>query len=252
MQRISNLLATLALAVAATACSSDLAGTPTTGSPSPPATTSSDTAVSGAIPDTAIASPASTEPTASPVVTVPLVADDLGGGWSTTDVDADTVVSLAQLPCPGTELDADVVERLQPTAARLLDLARGEAPLAIQQFVVQGDAEQLADDLDAVFAAAVACLGTDRVDDAGGRVRYDPFELPPLGDQRLGGTVTIAEPPDFVQTIRGHTAIVRVGGTALMLVQYEVLSSPDAGSTFTDARYLDLLALAVDRITDAG
>lgn len=257
MQRISTLLATLALGMATTACSSNLEETASTASsPRTPAATDA-AAVTETASTTGSTVPASTSSTSSTTTVtassepltsgVPILVADLGDAWVNVPIDPLTEPSLGDLPCQDVQLDRDLIRRLEPVDAATYLLDSGDVHLAVQQYVVRGEAEQLASDLVDLFDAAQACLGVERVNEDGERVLYESFDLPDVGDQRLGGIMTILE-PGGVLTMRGHTAIVRVGSMVLMLVQRELLATAATVPMVDDAAFLKLLQMAVGRM----
>lgn len=245
MRRTLTLLAALTLSTAPVACSSDLAddagGTEPAGAP---------VTTEAPAPPTAPTSGSSVTLPGGDLAAVLLTVDDLGAGWQReTDVSPQDVSSIGELPCPEATVDAAVVDRLVPTAVVMFSGTDPAVLEGIQEFVVAGDADRLAADLDALFAAAQRCLGAEWVTDDGERVRYDPFDLPDLGDQRLAGELTVGEPPDFTATTwRGHSAIVRVGELALMINQFEILPTPEAVPAMDANGFVALLEAAVARL----
>lgn len=224
--------------VASVACSSEDGGTTTVASSAAPATTE----------------PAPTEPaTTSVLAPLLLTVDDLGPGWEVDpDVNPADFTSIGDLRCTDSALNPTIVERLVPTDVVILNGTDPAVFEGVQELMLSGDPARLAADLDILFEAATACLGSERVNEDGERVRYDPFEIPDLGDQRLAGELTVGEPPDYQTTWRGHTAIVRVGAIALMVNQFEILSTPEAIPSMTGDDFIALLELAVDRVVASG
>lgn len=219
------------LVAVVTACGSDKSAPATT-----PATTS---AASTTVPG----------PDLTPLL---LTVDDLvglDGEWTVmTDMSPDDLGSLASSPCPDTTLDPELVERLRPTAGVIFEPADGSMQ-GVQELILSGDPARLEADLEAVIGSVESCVGEQyEVPDTGEKVQYDLIDVGDLGDQRAVATVTAFEPPDFMTTWRGHTAIVRVGDTAIMVNQFQILDSPDLEPSMTDEEFVTLLQAAVAKL----
>ncbi|HNJ96918.1 MAG TPA: hypothetical protein PLV13_02240 [Ilumatobacteraceae bacterium] len=188
-------------------------------------------------------------PTADQLEPRLLNAGDIGAGWiSTTAVTAQDLGGLSSSPCPGVTIPAAVTTRLKPVTGVRLTPADG-TNRAIIEAVVVGDEETLTSDLQAVMDAAESCTGTEIVSENGDKARYDSVMLPAIGDQRMATVVLGSQAPEFQLTTHGHTAIVRVGGIAVLLTQYEVMTNPDAPVIVTDTDFIGILKTAVDRIS---
>jgi hypothetical protein len=178
-----------------------------------------------------------------------LNAGDIGAGWiGTTVVDNTELGSLAESPCPGVTLPAAITERLRPVVGVRLTPIDGTNRAVFEGLIV-GESATLADDVQALFDAAASCAGTDFTSADDEKVRYDTLLLPALGDQQMATVMTISQPPDHQLTVRGHTAIVRVGETVLSVTQYEVMTNPEAPAITSDAAFIDLLRTAVQRLS---
>lgn len=181
-----------------------------------------------------------------------LNAGDIGAGWiSTTAVSAQDLGGLSSSPCPGVTIPTAVTARLKPVTGVRITPADG-TNRAIIEAVVTGEEDTLAADLQVVLDAADSCTGTDIVNDKGDKVRYDSLLLPAIGDQRMATVVLGSQAPEFQLTTHGHTAVVRVGGLAVLLTQYEVMTNPDAPPIVVDSEFISILQTAVNRISAEG
>ena len=195
---------------------------------------------------------AATTTTVSALHPLLLAVGDLAGletEWTVmTDMDPADLGSLAESPCPDTTLAADLVERLRPTDGVIFEPTDGSLH-GVQELILSGEPTQLEADLDVVFGSVESCVGEQyEVPGTGEKVQYDLLDVGDLGDQRAVATVTAFEPPDFTTTWRGHTAIVRVGGVAIMVNQFEILGSPDATPRMDDSEFAALLQAAVAKL----
>jgi hypothetical protein len=228
MKTTMTLLALLGLTVAGAACGEDEATEST------------------AAPVTTVAEVTTTRPV--DLDTLLLDASDVGEGWTAnTELSVEDLGSLAQSPCENTAPNPTIAARLQPTAGVIFEPDDGSMQ-GIQELAVEGEPSQLAADLDIVFEATDQCIGVESTTPDAEKVTYEALEIPQLGDQQMAATVTAFEPPDFQTTWRGHSAIVRVGGVAIMLNQFEILSSPDDEPTTSDADFIALLETAVAKL----
>lgn len=190
-----------------------------------------------------------TAPTADELEQRLLNAGDIGAGWiSTTAVSAQDLGGLSSSPCPGVTIPTAVTGRLKPVTGVRITPDDG-TNRAIIEAVVTGDADTLASDLQVVLDAAASCTGTEIVNDNGDKVRYDSLMLPAIGDQRMATVVLGSQAPEFQVTTHGHTAVVRVGGIAVLLTQYEVMTNPEAAPIVVDSDFIGILQTAVNRIS---
>ena len=120
---------------------------------------------------------------------------------------------------------------------------------AVIEGIIVGEGATIAKDVQTVFDAAASCAGTDFTSDKDEQVRYDTLLLHVLGDQQMATVLVIRQPPDHQLTVRGHTAIVRVGQTVVSLTQYDVMTNPEAPAITDDAAFIELLRTAVQRVT---
>lgn len=177
-----------------------------------------------------------------------LNAGDIGAGWiGTTVVDGTELGTLAESPCPGVTLPAAITERLRPVAGVRLNPIDG-TNRAVFEGIIVGEPATLADDVQALFDAAASCAGTEFTSENDEHVRYDDLLLPALGDQQMASVMTIGQPPDHQLTVRGHTAIVRVGELVLSVTQFEVMTTPEAPALTSDEAFIELLRTAVARL----
>ena len=177
-----------------------------------------------------------------------LNAADMGAGWmGTTVVSSTELGTLAESPCPGVSIDASVTARLRPVVGVRLTPMDGTNRAVIEGVIV-GEAANLDADVQALLDAAASCLGTDFTSEKDEKVRYDSLLLPALGDQQMATVMVINQPPDHQLTVRGHTAIVRVGQSVVSLTQYEVMTNPEAAAITSDAAFVELLRTAVERL----
>lgn len=181
-----------------------------------------------------------------------LTVDELvgvDGEWTVmTDMTPDDMGSLGESPCPDGALADDIVERLRPTDAVIFEPS-DSSMRGVQELILSGDPAQLESDLAAVFGSSETCVGEQyEVPGTGEKVQYDLVDVAELGDQRIVARITAFEPPDFTTTWRGHMAVVRVGGVAIMLNEFEILDSPDTEAAMSDDEFVTLLEAAVAKL----
>lgn len=217
-------------------------------------TTTSSVAPSTSAPS-ASSSPSS--PTSTPMTTSPagevderlLVPSDVGEGWSTATDVSEADLEIGASPCEGTALNPTIVARLQPETGVILTADGTNGMLSMREMIVTGGADRLATDLGILIEATNECFTRPVTTTADAeQVSSEPLALPAIGDQSFGMLTTVAEPPDFTTVWQVRTAMVRVGGTAVVIDQLEVLSGPDASPTFTDEQFAAVLEQAVARI----
>jgi hypothetical protein len=192
----------------------------------------------------------STPPTQSPkqLEALLLNAADMGAGWiGTTAVSSSELGSLAESPCPGVTIDPEVTARLKPVVGVRITPSDG-TNRAVIEGIITGDPATLSSDVEALFAAAQSCSGTDFTGAKQEKARYDTMLLPAVGDQQMATVLKIIQPPDYQLTARGHTAIVRVGDIVVSLTQYEVMKTPDAEPITSNSAFTALLNTAIQRV----
>jgi hypothetical protein len=176
-----------------------------------------------------------------------LTPADVPGDWQVvTEATAADFGSVADLPCEDAAVDPTIADRLTAEAGVILEPADGSLQ-GIRQVLVDGEAEQLGSDLDAVFGALESCLGVESTAPDGERLTSEVFPVPELGDQRTAIATVVGEPPDFATTWRVHTLLVRVDDVAMQLTQFEIVRDGDE-PTVTDDEVLALFETAVERL----
>jgi hypothetical protein len=176
-----------------------------------------------------------------------LTAEDVPGDWQVvTEASAADFGSVADLPCEETAVNPTIDERLTAEAGVILEPADGSLQ-GIRQVLVEGEADQLTADLDAVFGALGSCIGSESTAPDGERLTSEVFPVPDLGDQRTAISTIVGEPPDFETTWRVHTLFVRVDDVAMQLAQFEIVRGGDE-PTVTDDEVLALFETAVERL----
>lgn len=189
-----------------------------------------------------------TTPTPKQLEALLLNAADIGAGWmGTTAVSSSELGSLAESPCPGVTIDPEVTARLKPVVGVRITPGDGTNRAVIEGIII-GDPATLSSDVQALFAAAESCSGTDFTGANQEKARYDSLLLPAVGDQQMATVLKVIQPPDYQLTARGHTAIVRVGDIVVSLTQYEVMTKPDTEPITSDATFIALLQTAVQRV----
>lgn len=175
---------------------------------------------------------------------------DVGEGWSaTTALSPEDLGSIADSPCAALVMNPTIIERLKPTTGVQFQPTDG-SKRGLQEVALTGDPARLPQDLQAVFdGIAEVCAGVESTTPDAERIRYEPFAVPALGDQRLAIIWTAHEPPEYQVTWRGHTAIVRVGAIAIMLTQFDILPTPQDEPLMSDAEFVEVLRKAVDKLS---
>ncbi len=176
-----------------------------------------------------------------------LAPEDVPGDWVVvTEAMAADFGSVADLPCEDTAVNPTIVERLTAEAGVIIEPADGSLQ-GIRQVLVDGEADQLGSDLDAVFGELESCLGSESTAPDGERLTSEVFAVPEFGDQRTAIVTVVGEPPDFETTWQVHSLFVRVDDVAMQLVQFEIVRGGDE-PTVTDDEVLALFETAVERL----
>jgi hypothetical protein len=232
-----RLIAVLGLVGALFACGDDgpSGKTTTATSPGPAITTTTDS---------------STTTTAVPTAQLDsmlLDVGDVGEGWqvgpAVTEADFSDAV---QFPCDDMALNPTIIERLTPVTGIQFEPTDGSYNHLIE-FLVTGDPQRLALDLQVYFEGMEACAATTPTTMGSGTLTVARFTIPVLGDQRAAYVLTGVESPDATWYVR--SAEVRVGSIATGVALTEILSTPDAEPTVTDAEYVHLLETAVTKLS---
>lgn len=222
MRRALKFLAVIGLLAATTGCGSD-------------GTDSTTTTTSTTTPD---------------LQTVLLTLDDLGDDWVAGEpTNPADLADSVQVPCPDQAINPTIAARLTATAAVQFD-ATGGAYRHLIEFVVAGEPTQLAADLGVWFEAFDQCATSTTSAGSDPRLlSIEQLALPELGDQRIAYVIDGRESSTDTVVWHGHTAIVRVGGVAISVGVIEVLDSADAEPVLDDAAFVDLVEVAVAKLT---
>jgi hypothetical protein len=172
---------------------------------------------------------------------------DVGAGWQVGPevTDADFSDST-QFPCNDMALNPTIIERLTPVTGIQFEPTDGSYKHLIE-FLVTGDPQRLALDLQFYFEGMEACAATTPTTIGFGTLTVEPFTIPELGDQRVAYVLTGVESPDATWYIR--SAEVRVGSIASEVALTEILPTPQDEPTITDAEYVQLLETAVAKLS---
>ena len=172
---------------------------------------------------------------------------DVGAGWQlgpeVTDAD---FLDSTQFPCNDMALNPTIIERLTPVTGIQFEPTDGSYKHLIE-FLVTGDPQRLALDLQFYFEGMEACAATTPTTTGFGTLTVEPFTIPVLGDQRAAYVLTGVESPDATWYIR--SAEVRVGSIATEVALTEILPTPQDEPTITDAEYVQLLETAVAKLS---
>jgi hypothetical protein len=212
---------------------------------------------------------------AGEVASTLVVAADLGGDWSVTqmpdfpELSETGVVSDEVRPMlpqmgfcdrAGAEAQA-AADDLEWVAFRQLDLATGEPTeppspgrppvhhiVFAQEFLATGEPDQLATTYDALVAGGDACLGTETTPDDE-TVHTTVLGVPGLGDASHGWRDVIREPGP---TGRGATWNLRrvlvLDGDVLLMAQVAEIATPGVPTVLDDARVGVILESMVDKL----
>ena len=172
---------------------------------------------------------------------------DVGGGWQLGPEVADADFSdSTQLPCNDMALNPTIIERLTPVTGIQFE-PTDRSYKHIVEFLVTGEPQRLALDLQFYFEGMEACAATTPTTIDAGTLTVEPFTIPMLGDQRAAYVLTGVESPDATWYVR--SAEVRVGSIATEVALTEILSTPENEPTVTDAEFVQLLETAVAKLS---
>lgn len=172
--------------------------------------------------------------------------DDVGAAWqlgpAITDAD---LTDAVQIPCPDMAINPTIADRLTPvTGTQFEPVDRSSKHLI--EFVVTGDPEQLAGDLQVMFDAMDACSATTPTTTGTGSLTVEPLTMPQLGDQRAAYVLIGVESSDATWYVR--QADVRIGATAVHVGLTEILQSPDDDPSISDGDFVQLVQTAVAKL----
>jgi hypothetical protein len=172
---------------------------------------------------------------------------DVGAGWQVgPEVTAADFSDSTQLPCNDMALNPTIIERLTPvTGIQFEPTDRSYKHLI--EFLVTGDPQRLALDLQFYFEAMEACAATTPTTIGAGTLTVEPFTIPMLGDQRAAYILTGVDSPDATWYVR--SAEVRVGSIVTEVALTEILPTPEDEPTVTDAEFVQLLENAVAKLS---
>jgi hypothetical protein len=172
---------------------------------------------------------------------------DVGADWQVGPEVTDADLSdSAQFPCSDMALNPTIIERLRPVTGIQFEPTDGSYKHLIE-FLLTGDPQRLALDLQFYFEGMEACAATTPTATGPGTLTVEPFTIPELGDQRSACVLTGVESPDATWYVR--SAAVRVGSVAAEVALTEILPTPDDEPTITDADYVQLLETAVAKLS---
>jgi hypothetical protein len=174
---------------------------------------------------------------------------DVGPDWQVGPAvnDAD-FGDATQIPCADMALNPTILERLRPVAGVQFEPADKSSKHMIEFFRV-GLPSRLAADLDAYIGALEACRTNPPTSTTGtGAVTITTLAIPELGDQRAAYTMIGAEGGGTQTTWFVRGATVRVGAVAIDISLTEILDSPDATPTISDAQFVQLVQTAVAKL----
>lgn len=190
---------------------------------------------------------ASTTTTSAPtnLSAVLLTAGDVGARWKLgQDVNEADFHDATNVPCPDVAVNEAITHRLTPVAGVQFEPADGSYEHLIE-FVVTGEASQLATDLQAFLDAIASCPSVPMT--AGTSTAIRPLTIPSLGGQRAAFTMTGTEsaggPTWFVRT-----ATVRIGGRAAQIGLTEILTTPQQTPVISDAEFVALVEKAAAKL----
>jgi hypothetical protein len=173
-----------------------------------------------------------------------LTAADVGAGWlkaaAVGDADFD---DAGALPCENTALDPTIRQRLRPVTGVQFEPADRSSKHLIE-LAVSAEPDRLKADLAAYFGAMDSCVGPAGT--GAGAVQVAKLDLPKVGDQRAAYRGTASVGPDSVWLVR--MATVRSGASAITLGLTEILSSPTAKPTVSDADFGRLVQTATKKL----
>lgn len=174
-----------------------------------------------------------------------LTVGDLPSGWQlASPINEMDLVAFANLPCDNAAINPLAVKRLTASTGIQFEPV-GAASGHMIELVTTGDPTQLAKDVGMLIGAREeACSGADATSD-GAPLTITQLPLPStLGDQRNAYSGHAG--PE--STWFGRSAVVCVGGIAVMIGLTEVRSSPTAAPTISDAAFVQLVQTAVQRL----
>jgi hypothetical protein len=174
-----------------------------------------------------------------------LTTADAGPGWEQADPVGDADFDDAgQIPCEDAALDPTIRDRLRPVAGVQFEPSDGSSRHLIELAVSEGS-DRLRADLDSLFGAMDACAKSS-AGSGSGTVQVTKLDVPTTGDQRAGYRMLAQVGPDNVWLVR--TATVRVGASAITLGLTEVVASPTAAATISDADFGRLVQNAAKKL----
>jgi hypothetical protein len=233
----ASFIAALGLVSALAACGdNETSGSTTTSTSSESATTT-----------TSISSTTTGTVSTAQLDSMLLDVGDVGASWQVGPEVTDAYVSdSAQFPCSDMALNPTIIGRLTPVTGIQFEPTDGSHEHLIE-FLVAGDPQRLAMDLQFYFEGMEACAATTPTTTGAGTLTIEHFTIPELGDQRAAYILTGVESPDSTWYVR--SAGVRVGSVAAEVALTEILSTPDDEPTITDGEYVRLLETAVAKLS---
>ena len=173
-----------------------------------------------------------------------LTAADAGAGWQQAgpvgDADFD---DAGQIPCENSALDPTVRQRLRPVTGVQFEPADRSSKHLIE-FAVSAAPDRLKTDLEALFGAMDSC--TSAPASGSGGVQVAKLDVPKAGDQRAGYRMVASVSADSAWHVR--MATVRVGASAITVGLTEVVASPTAAPTISDADFGRLVQTAAKKL----
>lgn len=199
-------------------------------------------------------------PTIAELESMTVTVDDLGAGWTDyqsrplTDQERGEMPTLSDSDCGEISDEATaVIENLEwqvGVMATHPNEAPDDYPVGMQQFLLAGDPDMVASAFDAIRELGDACTSDESHVDADGHTTTNlAFDLPDLGDERLGSLTVAIEPspPGQSGEVRWEvrTAFVRRGAVLMWFDQYDI----GTGDTvFTEDEVVAMIERAVDRL----
>lgn len=196
---------------------------------------------------TSSSGPTETVPAAT-LQTKMLTVADVGAAWKlgheVTELDFG---DATKSPCEDAGLNPTIAARLTPVAGVQFEPVDGSYRHLIE-FAVTGEVARLTTDVQ-LFAEGYELCNGKPADGGTAGVTITKLTIPKLGDQRYAYTVFAKLSPDEPTVWYGRSVLVRVGTVMVTVGLTEILDSPAAKPTVTDAALVTIVEKAVAHLT---